>query len=99
MKSIALSVAIAVLAGATAWAQTPPDSTPPQNSYSASPSTSPSSSMRNPSTTGTANYSNGSGDDKWQMKSCLAKQKADNPNISKEDMKRNCAKLKPSSGQ
>lgn len=59
----------------------------------------PSSSMQNPSTTGTANYSNGTADSHWQMKSCLAKQKADNPNLTAAEMKRNCEKQKPNTGQ
>jgi hypothetical protein len=86
-------VTVALVLACTVQAQTSnPSNPPPQNQ-------SPSSSMNNSSTTGTANYSNGSGDDKWQLKSCLAKQKAANPQLSKEQMKANCAKLKPTQGQ
>jgi hypothetical protein len=98
MNRTVLALATALMIGSIASAQTPPTPTDaPSNA--ASPTRSPSSSMNNSSTTGTANYSNGSGDDKWQMKSCLEKQKTDNPNITKAEMKRNCAKLKPASGQ
>jgi hypothetical protein len=86
-------VTVAALLACAVQAQTTNPPNPP------TPSQSPSSSMNNSSTTGTANYSNGSGDDKWQLKSCLAKQKAANPQLSKEQMKENCAKLKPTQGQ
>jgi hypothetical protein len=81
------------LTSVLAVAQTPPSSTsPPSNKE-------PSSSMRDPSTTGTANYSEGSGDNKSQMKACLAKAKADHPQMSPADMKRMCEKLKPKGEQ
>jgi hypothetical protein len=91
MRAIFVTVAIVLACTAQAQTTNPPDT--PTHSQS------PSSSMNNPSTTGTANYSNGSGDDKWQLKSCLAKQKAANPQLSKGQMKENCAKLKPTQGQ
>ncbi len=83
---------VASLLSSVAAAQTSP-------AAPSSPGSQPSSSMQNPSTTGTANYSNGTGDSHWQMKSCLAKQKADNPNLSESEMKRNCEKQRPTTGQ
>jgi hypothetical protein len=97
MKSTLVSLTAALLVSALAQAQTSPNNSNP--SSSTSNSNAPSSSMSNSSTTGTGNYSNGSGDDKWQMKTCLAQQKQANPQASKEEMKANCQKLKPSSGQ
>lgn len=73
-------------------AQTSPQQSDPARNP---PGTGPSSSMKDPSTSGTGNYSNGSDDDKWQMKTCLAKQQKANPQLSEAEMKRNCAKLKP----
>jgi hypothetical protein len=92
MKAI-VSLVLA-LASTIALAQSPPSSTSPPPSSDREPS----SSLRNPSTDGTANYSEGSGDDKLQMKSCLAKVKADNPQMSQEQIQRRCEKLKPKDG-
>lgn len=89
MNASVLSVA-SVLLFSVAAAQTPP-------SAPSAPGSQPSSSMQNRATTGTANYSNASGDTHWQMKSCLAKQKADNPSLTSAEMKRNCEKQKPNS--
>jgi len=91
MNARPLSIATLIFIS-VASAQTSPTSP-------SSPGSQPSSSMQNPSTTGTANYSNGAADSHWQMKSCLAKQKADNPNLSSAEMKRNCEKQRPNSGQ
>lgn len=91
MHASLLSLASLMLVSVAA-AQTSP-------SAPSSPGSQPSSSMQNPSTTGTANYSNGTGDSHWQMKSCLAKQKADNPNLTDAEMKRNCEKQKPNNAQ
>src|SRR4029077_697839 len=88
MKRI-LFPAFALMLTALANAQTPPNNTDPPTS---SPSAALQSSMQNPSTTGTGNYSNESGDDKWQMKDCIAQQKKTNPNLTAAQMKANCQK-------
>ena len=75
-----------------AIAQSPPSTTAPPDQ---SPNREPSSSMHDPSTDGTANYSNGSGDDNRQMKACVAKANAANPQMSQDDIQRKCAKLQP----
>jgi hypothetical protein len=91
MKRLLLAFTIALLSP-WAVAQTSPTGTDPTSSP---PTREPSSSMKDPSTDGTANYSNGSDDDKAQMKACLAKQRQANPQLSQAEMKRKCAKLKP----
>lgn len=88
----ALVALIAVLASTLALAQSPPSGTGPP---APSSDRDAGSSMQNPSTDGTAHYSEGSGDIKWQMKDCLAQVKAENPQMSRQEMKRTCAKLKP----
>ncbi|MBV8877275.1 MAG: hypothetical protein JO158_06160 [Gammaproteobacteria bacterium] len=93
MKRLLLALTLA-LSCPWAVAQTTSSQPDPARSPSA---TEPDSSMRNPSTDGTANYSNGSDDDKQQMKACLAKQQQANPQLSPAEMKRNCARLKPKS--
>lgn len=75
-----------------AMAQSPPPATTPPDQ---STGREPNSSMHDPSTDGTANYSNGSGDDNRQMKACIAKVKAANPQMSQDDIQRRCAKLQP----
>ena len=77
-------------------AQTPPTTTDPASS---SPNAPPRSSMQNPSTTGTGNYSNESGDNKWQMKDCIAQQKKANPNLTAAQVKASCQKQRPNEGQ
>ncbi len=91
MKRVLLALTLASL---TSWgfAQSPPNRTDPGRTP---PATEPSSSMQDPSTDGTANYSNGSDDEKLQMKACLAKQHQANPQSSPDEMRRKCAKLKP----
>jgi hypothetical protein len=93
MKRLLLALTFA-LSCPWAVAQTAPSPIDPARSPSA---TEPNSSMRNPSTDGSANYSNGSDDDKQQMKACLAKQHQANPQLSAAEMKRNCERLKPKS--
>ena len=87
----ALPFVVAIMS-TVAIAQSPPSTTLPPDPSSGQE---PSSSMHNPSTDGTANYSNGSGDDNRQMKACIAKAKAANPQISQNDIQRKCAKLQP----
>ena len=91
MKHLLLGSTLALLSS-LALAQTAPSQPDPART---APATEPGSSMRDSSTDGTANYSNGSDDDKWQMKSCLAKQRQANPQLSEAELKRNCSKLKP----
>lgn len=91
MRHLLLALTVAFLAPCAVAQQAPTQANP----TGSSPTHEPSSSMQEPSTDGTGNYSNGSGDDKWSLKTCLAKQRKENPQLSEADMKRTCAKLKP----
>lgn len=90
MKTYLLPIALATLAvSAIAGAQTPPSSqSPPSDS-----STAPSSATQAPSATGSSSYSSDSTDSKAQLKECLAKQKASNPQISDTEAKQACGKM------
>jgi hypothetical protein len=89
MKTYLLPIAIASLAvSALAGAQTPPTSP-------TSPSTSPSAPASTVQTPPASSYSNASADSKAQLKDCLAKQKASNPQISDVDAKQACTKVEP----
>ena len=99
MRVLVPLLASGLVLGATfAWSQTPPPSTGSQPSAS-NPNAPPSSSMNSPSTTGTANYSNGSGDRNWQMKGCVAQQKTNNPQATDAQIRATCQKLGSSSGK
>lgn len=95
MRASTLTVALAGMAAAAiAAAQaTPPNSSatapPPGSSRSAPPS------MATPTSPSTGNYTNGSQDSQWQMKDCMARQKAKNPSLSQDQMIQNCRKQQP----
>lgn len=95
MKRILLPTC-ALMLSALANAQAPPNATDPPSS---SPSAPPQSSMQHPSSPGTGNYSNESGDNKWQMKDCIANQKKANPNLTSAQIKAACEKQRPTEGQ
>ena len=87
-----LPALIVTLLSPLVLAQTSPSQTSPAQTPTPG---APSSSMREPSTDGTANYSNGSDDDKSQMKACITKQKQANPQLSQDEIRRQCEKFKP----
>lgn len=78
---IAMAVA-GVAAAQTTPQSTPPSDTMPSSQYPASPSSSSSQS--------TEDLSSARAEKRVQMKDCLAQQKANNPGMSKHDMKRAC---------
>jgi hypothetical protein len=87
MKTYLLPFALATLAvSALAGAQTPPSST-------SGTSSAPPSSTQAPSSTGSSAMS--SSDAKAQLKDCVAKQKASNPQISDTEAKKVCTKTEP----
>lgn len=95
MKRILLP-ALALMLTGLANAQTPPNTADPPSS---SPSAPPESSMQHPSSSGTGNYSNESGDNKWQMKDCIARQQKAHPDLTASQVKARCQKQRPTEGQ
>jgi hypothetical protein len=94
-RSVNVFVVAGLMASALAGAQTM--SNQPQTSTPSNPSNN--SGMESSRSSSTGNYTNGSSDNRWQMKDCLAKQKASNPQLTKDQMKQNCMSQQTNDGQ
>jgi hypothetical protein len=92
MKRVAGSFAVlALTAAGVVAAQTAPPPTPPSDRSTYPSNSTPSSSSGNySSSSSSANYSSSGKSHDQQIKDCMAQQQANNPSMSRSDMKKAC---------